>query len=63
MAGSRGETASAPFFFLARAAWIIPYSIFWDAKSGEFHGVAGPRDFASHRHAAEASQVLNPMAR
>jgi hypothetical protein len=63
MAGSRGATASAPFFSLAGAAWIIPYSIFWDAKSGEFHGVAGPRGFASYRQAAEASQFLNPMAR
>ena len=41
----RGTTV-APFFSLARAAWI-PYAVVWDPESSEFHGVEGPRGFAS----------------
>ena len=46
----------APFFSLARAAWIIPYALTWDARTGEYRGVEGPRGFASYREAVEASR-------
>jgi hypothetical protein len=33
----RGQRV-APFFCLARAAWI-PYALTWDPETGAFHGV------------------------
>jgi hypothetical protein len=45
----RGPTP-APFFCLARAAWI-PYAITWDEKTGALRGVEGPCGFASYRAA------------
>ena len=47
----------APYFSLARAAWI-PYALTWDPETGEFHGVEGPRGFATYREAVEASRFL-----
>ena len=42
---------------LARAEWV-PYALTWDADSGEFRGVEGPRGFASYVAALEASRFL-----
>ena len=47
----------APFFCLARAAWI-PYALTWDPETGALRGVEGPRGFASYREAVEASRFL-----
>jgi hypothetical protein len=47
----------APFFALARAAWI-PYAITRDDETGEFRDVEGPRGFTSYREAVEASRFL-----
>jgi hypothetical protein len=54
--------APAPYFSLARAAWI-PYAVTWDPESGEIRGVEGPRGFASYREAVEASRFLNLLTR
>jgi hypothetical protein len=43
-------TTAAPFFCPARAAWI-PYALTWDPKTGELHGVEGPRGFDTYREA------------
>ena len=43
----------APFFCLVRAAWM-PYALTWDAETGAFRGVEGPRGFATYREAVEA---------
>jgi hypothetical protein len=48
---------AAPFFCLARAAWI-PYALTWNPETGALRGVEGPRGFASDREAAEASRFL-----
>ena len=42
----------APFFSLARGEWM-PYVFSWDRETREFHGVEGPRGFASYREAVE----------
>jgi hypothetical protein len=42
--------AVAPFFSLARAAWI-PYAITWDPETGALRGVEGPRGSATYRAA------------
>jgi hypothetical protein len=47
----------APFFCLARAAWM-PYACTWDAETGALRGVEGPRGFATYREAVEASRFL-----
>ena len=52
----RGQRV-APFFSLARAAWI-PYALTWDPETGEMRGVEGPRGFATYREAVEASRFL-----
>jgi hypothetical protein len=51
---------AAPFFSLARAAWI-PYALTWDTESGDFRGVEGPRGFDTYREAVEASRFLKPL--
>ena len=56
MTAQRGPTA-APFFCLARAAWI-PYALTWNPETGALRGVEGPRGFASYREAVEASRFL-----
>jgi DNA-binding XRE family transcriptional regulator len=56
---SGGPTIS-PFFCLARGAWIR-CAVTWDASSGEFCSVEGPRGFASYREAVEASRFLGGM--
>jgi hypothetical protein len=50
-------TTAATFFCLTRDAWT-PYALTWDAESGEFRGVEGPRGFATYREAVEASRFL-----
>ena len=50
-------TTAAPFFSLARAAWI-PYALTWNPETGELRGVEGPRGFASYREAVETSRFL-----
>src|SRR5580765_4008384 len=47
----------APYFSLARGEWV-PYVLTWDAETGEFRGVEGPRGFATYREALEASRFL-----
>jgi hypothetical protein len=54
----RSPFAVAPFFALARAAWM-PYALTWDPETGELRGVEGPRGFASYREAVEASRFLS----
>ena len=56
MTAQRGPTA-APYFSLARAAWIA-YAFTWDDTSGEFHAAERPRGFATYREAVEASRFL-----
>jgi hypothetical protein len=53
----RNPSAVAPFFSLARAAWI-PYALTWDPETGALCGADGPRGFASYREAVEASRFL-----
>jgi hypothetical protein len=53
------RSPGAPFFSLARALWV-PYVMWRDAHTGEFHRVEGPRGFASYREAMEASRFLVP---
>jgi hypothetical protein len=50
-----GSPVIAPYFSLARGEWI-PYVVTWDALTGEFRRVEGPRGFASYREAVEASR-------
>jgi hypothetical protein len=57
MLRSPRDEVAAPFS-LARAAWI-PYAVTWDPETGAFHGVEGPRGFASYREAVEASRFLS----
>jgi len=52
--------AVAPFFSLARAAWV-PYVLAWDPESGEFRSVEGPQRFATYREAVEASRFLTVL--
>jgi hypothetical protein len=52
----RGPT-SAPYFSLARAAWIR-YALTWNPETGEIRGVEGPRGFATYCEAVEASRFL-----
>jgi hypothetical protein len=47
----------APFFSLARAAWI-PAVVAWDPDTGESRRVEGPRGFAIYWEAVEASRFL-----
>jgi hypothetical protein len=56
MATQRAPTP-APYFSLADGAWM-PYACTWDAETGAFRGVEGPRGFASYREAMEASRFL-----
>jgi hypothetical protein len=51
------EPTPAPYFCLARAAWI-PYAHTWDDTTGEIRGVEGPQGFARYREAVEASRLL-----
>jgi hypothetical protein len=52
---NQGQTR-APYFSLARGAWV-PYAFTWDASSGEFRGVEGPRGFDTYREAVEARRA------
>jgi hypothetical protein len=47
----------APYFSLARALWI-PAALAWDAQTGEYRRVEGPRGFETYREAVEASRFL-----
>ena len=47
----------APFFSLARAAWV-PCVVTRHPVTGEFRRVEGSRGFASYREALQASRVL-----
>jgi hypothetical protein len=47
----------APFFCLARAAWI-PYALTWKPETGEIRGAEGPRGFDSYRAAVEAGVLV-----
>ena len=53
----RNPFAGAPFFALARGAWI-PYACTRDPETGEFPGVEGPRGLDTDREAVEASRCL-----
>jgi hypothetical protein len=54
-------TTPAPFYSLARAAWM-PYALTWDPASGALHSVEGPRGFDTYRAALEASRFLVPTS-
>jgi hypothetical protein len=53
----RGRGFPAPYFSLARAAWL-PCVATWDAATGEFRRVEGARGFETYREAVEASRFL-----
>ncbi len=53
-------TNAAPYFFLARPAWI-PCAVIWDLDSGEFRRVEGPRGCETYQEAVEASRFLRPL--
>jgi hypothetical protein len=57
----RNPSAVAPYFSLARAAWI-PYALAWDPETGAFRGVEGPRGFDTYREAVEAVDSLGSTA-
>ena len=57
----RAEIIVAPYFSLARAAWIL-YALTWDPETGAFRRVEGPRGFVSYREAVEASRFLAQSA-
>jgi hypothetical protein len=56
---SQRTLTPAPFFSLARAAWI-PFVLIWDPETGEFRGVEGPQGFDTRPEAREASRFLDP---
>ena len=48
---------SAPYFDLARGAWI-PCAIWWDAATGEFRRREGPHGFGTWDAAMHAGRFL-----
>jgi hypothetical protein len=51
----------APYFSLARAAWV-PCVVIWDPATAEFRRVEGPRGFATRRAAGDRDQ-RSPLKR
>jgi hypothetical protein len=56
------RTTNAPYFSLARAAWI-PCVVAWDEETGESYWIEEPDGFTTWREAEDAGRFLSNGAR
>lgn len=55
--GVPGHRLPAPYFSLARAAWV-PCVVLWDEQTDELRCVEGPEGVHEYRHAVEVRRFL-----